>query len=160
MINPNTYYQLSSQELMQARNDQSQISQKSFELRLMDINRQFSSNNELNYYFDNIQKQSIIKSDINRLINSRDNHLANAINYALDLALSEKEENNNFYSMAYLAVNSINSFLSVFNHDINFIPPISIMMKLSQVNFELTHKSPNMLLAKEIAELNKLCKGI
>lgn len=46
------------------------------------------------------------------------------------------------------------------NSEINFMPPTSIMMKLSQVNFELTHKSRNTLLAKEIAELNKLCKGV
>ena len=100
----NTYYQLSSQELMLARNDQSQISQKGFELRLMEINKRFPSNND---------------------------------------------------------ISSINSFLRMFNNsEINFMPPISIMMKLSQVNFELTHKSRNTLLAKEIAELNKLCKGI
>lgn len=85
----NTYYQLSSQELMLARNDQSQISQKGFELRLMEINKRFPSNNDINSYFNNIQEQSI-KLDINRLINSRNNHLSNAINYALDLAISEK----------------------------------------------------------------------
>ena len=154
----NTYYQLSSQELMLARNDQSQISQKGFELRLMEINKRFPSNNDINSYFTNIQAHSI-KLDINRLINSRNNHLSNAINYALDLAISEKNEDS--YSTAYLAVSSINSFLRMFNNsEINFMPPTSIMMKLSQVNFELTHKSRNTLLAKEIAELNKLCKGI
>lgn len=85
----NTYYQLSSQELMLARKDQSQISQKGFELRLMEINKRFPSNNDINSYFNNIQEHSI-KLDINRLINSRNNHLSNAINYALDLAISEK----------------------------------------------------------------------
>ena len=154
----NTYYQLSSQELMLARNDQSQISQKGFELRLMEINKRFPSNNDINSYFNNIQEQSI-KLDINRLINSRNNHLSNAINYALDHAISEKNEDS--YSTAYLAVSSINSFLRMFNNsEINFMPPTSIMMKLSQVNFELTHKSRNTLLAKEIAELNKLCKDV
>ena len=97
----NTYYQLSSQELMLARNDQSQISQKGFELRLMEINKRFPSNNDINSYFNNIQEQSI-KLDINRLINSRNNHLSNAINYALDLAISEKNEDS--YSTAYLLV--------------------------------------------------------
>ena len=65
----NTYYQLSSQELMLARNDQSQISQKEFELRLMEINKRFPSNNDINSYVNNIQEHPI-KLDINRLITS------------------------------------------------------------------------------------------
>ena len=161
MINYNStmLYQSSSNELMQAQHYQSQISQKEFEIRLMDINNRFTPNSRLdNFYIANLQKQNI-KSEIHNLIHNRNRHLYNAIDNALDLAMSEKGEN--FYPTAYLAVSSINSFLRMLNNsDMNFMLPISVMMKLSHVNFELTHKSPDTLLAKEIAELNKLCSGV
>ena len=69
-----------------------------------------------------------IKSEIDNLIHNRNRHLYNAIDNALDLAMSEKGEN--FYPTAYLAVSSINSFLRMLNNsDMNFMLPISVMMK-------------------------------
>ena len=43
--NATILYQNSSNELMQAKRYQSQISQKEFEIRLMDINNRFAPNN-------------------------------------------------------------------------------------------------------------------
>ena len=48
-------YQNFSNALMQAKNYQSQISQKEFEMKLIDINSRYSSNN---YYYNELQKQS------------------------------------------------------------------------------------------------------
>ena len=71
MINYNStmLYQSSSNELMQAQHYQSQISQKEFEIRLMDINNRFTPNSRLdNFYIANLQKQNIklyiIETDI------------------------------------------------------------------------------------------------
>ena len=73
MINYNStmLYQSSSNELMQAQHYQSQISQKEFEIRLMDINNRFTPNSRLdNFYIANLQKQNI-KSEIDNLIHNR-----------------------------------------------------------------------------------------
>ena len=62
--NATILYQNSSNELMQAKRYQSQISQKEFEIRLMDINNRFAPNNGVdNFYIANLQKQNI-KSEI------------------------------------------------------------------------------------------------
>ncbi len=53
MINYNStmLYQSSSNELMQAQHYQSQISQKEFEIRLMDINNRFTPNSRLDNFY-------------------------------------------------------------------------------------------------------------
>ena len=146
--NTNMLYQNSSNELMQAKNYQSQISQKEFEIRLMDINSRYSSNREPDY-ITNLQRQSI-KSDINNLLYNRNQHLCNAIDNSLDLAINESQDSF-FYSMAYLAINSINSFIRMQN-GINFNLPFNIAVKLSQAYLQIT----NALVRNEIATLRHL----
>ena len=152
MITNNMLYQNSSNELMQAKNYQSQISQKEFEIRLMDINSRYSSNREPDY-ITNLQRQSI-KSDINNLAYNRNMHLCNAIDSALDLAINESQDGV-FYSMAYLALNSINSFIRIQN-GINLNLPFNIAVKLSQTDLDL--QTSNVLVKTEISKLKRLCK--
>jgi hypothetical protein len=140
-------YQTSSNELMQAKNYQSQISQKEFEIKLMDINSRYSSNKEP-YYIANLQRQNV-KLEINSLVYNRNMHLCNAINSALDLAMNESQDGV-FYSMAYLAIGSINSFIRLQN-SINVNLPFNVAFKLSQAYRQVT----NVLVRNEIATLKQ-----
>lgn len=149
--NATILYQNSSNELMQAKRYQSQISQKEFEIRLMDINNRFASNNGVdNFYIANLQKQNI-KSEIDNLRYNRNRHLCNAIDSALDLAITESQDSV-FYSMAYLAINSINSFVRTQN-GINLNLPFNVVFKLLQADFQTT----NVLVKTEISTLKRLC---
>lgn len=152
--NATILYQNSSNELMQAKRYQSQISQKEFEIRLMDINNRFAPNNGVdNFYIANLQKQNI-KSEIDNLLYNRNRHLCNAIDSALDLAIIESQDSV-FYSMAYLAINSINSFVRTQN-SINVNLPFNVAFKLSQADFQTT----NVLVKTEISTLKRLCNII
>lgn len=148
MINNNMLYQNSSNELMQAKNYQSQISQKEFEIKLMDINSKYSSNKEPDY-ITNLQRQSV-KLDINNLAYNRNMHLCNAIDSALELAMNEAQDSV-FYSMAYLAISSINSFIRM-QKGVNFNLPFNIAVKLSQAYLQIT----NVLVHTEIATLKQV----
>ena len=148
MNNTTMLYQSSSNELMQAKNYQSQISQKEFEIKLMDINSRYSSNKEQDY-ITNLQRQNV-KLEINSLAYNRNMHLCNAIDSALDLAMNEAQDSA-FYSMAYLAINSINSFIRLQN-GINFNLPFNIASKLSQAYLQIT----NVLVRTEIATLKQV----
>lgn len=148
MNNTTMLYQSSSNELMQAKNYQSQISQKEFEIKLMDINSRYSSNKEQDY-ITNLQRQNV-KLEINSLAYNRNMHLCNAIDSALDLAMNEAQDSA-FYSMAYLAINSINSFIRLQN-GINFNLPLNIAVKLSQAYLQIT----NVLVRTEIATLKQV----
>lgn len=152
--NATILYQNSSDELMQAKHYQSQISQKEFEIRLMDINNRFAPNNGVdNFYIANLQKQNI-KSEIDNLRYNRNRHLCNAIDSALDLAITESQDSV-FYSMAYLAINSINSFVRTQN-GINLNLPFNVAFKLSQADFQ----TANVLVKTEISTLKRLCNII
>ena len=72
-------YKSSSDALMQARVSQSQISQKEFELKLMEINNQYSPYNANNPYMNLIQKHSI-ENEIARLKNAINNISRNHLN--------------------------------------------------------------------------------
>lgn len=149
MMNTTTMlYQNSSNELMQAKNYQSQISQKEFEIKLMDINSRYSSNKEPDY-ITNLQRQNV-KLEINSLAYNRNMHLCNAIDSALDLAMNEAQDSV-FYSMAYLAISSINSFIRMQN-GVNFNLPFNIASKLSQAYLQIT----NVLVRTEIATLKQV----
>lgn len=145
--NTNMLYQSSSNELMQAKNYQSQISQKEFEIKLMDINNRYSSNKEP-YHIANLQRQNV-KLEINSLVYNRNMHLCNAIDSALDLAMNEPQDGF-FYSMAYLAISSLNSFIRMQNN-VNFNLPFNIVVKLSQAYRQVT----NVLVNTEIATLKQ-----
>lgn len=149
----NMLYKSSSDALMQARFSQSQISHKKFELNLMEINNQYSPFNANNPYVNIMQKHSI-ESEITRLENERDNHVLSAINYAIQLALIELQ-NKNVFSMAYLAISSINSFLS--SEKITSLSlPFSLQSNISQLYFHLTKSLQNSSLLLEVQRLKDI----
>ncbi len=150
MDDTNMLYKSSSDALIQARLSQSQISQKEFELRLMMINNQYSPHNANNPYVNIMQKHSI-ENEITRLKNERDNHVLSAINYAIHLAIIE-QQNNNVFSMAYLAISSINSFLS--SEKISSLSlSYTLQSNISQLCLQLTKSLQNPSLLGEMQHL-------
>ena len=141
-------YQNFSNALMQAKNYQSQISQKEFEMRLMEINNRYSSNN---YYYNELQKQKA-EIEILTLKNNRDNSIFSAIDYALELAQIEIR-NNTLYSMAYLAINSITSYLKIQKIS-DLILPFTLRLKLAQIDTTMTYS--NTMLKSAISELKNI----
>ena len=143
-------YKSSSDALMQARVSQSQISQKEFELKLMEINNQYSPYNANNPYMNLIQKHSI-ENEIVRLKNNQDNYTISAINYAIQLAIVELQ-NNSMFSMAYLAISAINSFLS--SERISSLSlPFTLQSNISQLYLQLTTSTQNTSLIMELQRL-------
>ncbi len=141
-------YQDFSNALMQAKNYQSQISQKEFEMRLMEINNRYSSSN---YYYNELQKQKV-EIEILTLKNNRDNSIFSAIDYALELAQIEIR-NNTLYSMAYLAINSITSYLKIQKIS-DLILPFTLRLKLAQIDRTMTYS--NTMLKSAISELKNI----
>lgn len=156
MINRSTLYQSSSNELMQARDYQSKISRNEFEMRLIDINSQYLSYAN-NYYSNNLQKLSI-ESEINNLQNYRNSHICNAIDFALQLAEIEIR-NNIAYSMASMAINSINSFLAIYKPKRFFIPQY-LRNKLEMIYSILLYSPINYVLQAEIKKLKEFIHSI
>lgn len=154
MIDTNMLYKNSSDALMQARNSQSQILQKEFELKLMEINNHYSPYNTNNPYMNFIIQKHSIESEITRLKNERDNHVLNAISNALLLANIEMQSNIMF-SMAYLAISSINSFLSYENVS-SLSLPFTLQSDISQLSTRLTSSDFNPSLLSEIQRLKNI----
>lgn len=152
MTDGNILYKSSSNELMQARFSQSQISQKEFELKLLEINNQYSPYNTNNSYVNSMRKYSI-ESEIALLINKRNNHIFNAINYALLLADFELSSKSAF-SMACLAVSSINSFLT--SEKISVPLPVTLQPNISQLYNQLVNSQSNHSLALELKRLKDI----
>lgn len=143
-------YQNFSNALMQAKNYQSQISQKEFEMKLKPINSRYSSNN---YYYNELQKQKI-ELEILTLRNNR-NNIFNAIDYALELTQIEIR-NNALYSMAYLAINSITSYLRIQKVS-DLILPFHLQSKLTRVDTILMRSNTsNTMLKSAISELKNI----
>ena len=144
-------YQNFSNALMQAKNYQSQISQKEFEMKLIDINSRYSSNN---YYYNELQKQKI-ELEILTLRNNRNNNIFNAIDYALEHTQIEIR-NNALYSMAYLAINSITSYLRI-QMVSDLILPFHLQSKLTRVDTILMRSNTsNTMLKSAISELKNI----
>ena len=150
-------YNQFSNELRQANNCQMQISQKEFELQLIDINLKYgNSDSERN--IQNLFKQNNIKVSLHSIENERNTYLTHAIIYALQLAEYEIGNSKNIvFSMAYLALNSINSFISSYN--INLDLSLFIKSKISYVSNKLILESNLSLinLRTEIDKLKSLC---
>lgn len=156
MIDTNMLYKNSSNALMQARIFQSQASQKEFELKLMDINTQYPSYGANNPYASFVQKHNI-ESEIIRLKSNRDDQIFNAISYALTLADIEFQ-NSNVFSMAYLAMSSINSFLTLERiSPINL--PFQLQLNMSNLYYRYLN-STNTLLLGELQRLKGLCQRL
>lgn len=150
-------YNQFSNELRQANNCQMQISQKEFELQLIDINLKYgNSDSERN--IQNLFKQNNIKVSLHSIENERNTYLTHAIIYALQLAEYEIGNSTNIvFPMAYLALNSINSFISSYN--INLDLSVFIRSKISYVSNKLILESNlNLInLRTEIDKLKSLC---
>ncbi|WP_308756588.1 hypothetical protein [uncultured Bacteroides sp.] len=142
MLTNNILYQNFSQALTQAKNYQSQISQKEFEMKLIDINNRYSSNN---YYYNELQKQKA-ELEILTLKNNRDSSIFSAIDYALELAQIEIK-NNALYSMAYLAINSITSYLKI-QKMADLILPYTLRLKLAQIDTALRYSNTSNAMLK------------
>ena len=153
MSTGNMLYQSSSNELMLARNYQSQISQKELELKLLNINKRYSSNNS---YHNEFQIQSL-QSQIRDLKYNRNIHISNAIRYALELVKLEINNSSVLYSTAYFAINSITSYLKI--HKISdFVLPIYLKIELLQISISLNYsKLSDATLKTEIQELKNVC---
>ena len=149
MVTNNMLYQNFSNALMQAKNYQSQISQKEFEMKLIDINSRYSSNN---YYYNELQKQKI-ELEILTLRNNRNNNIFNAIDYALELTQIEIR-NNALYSMAYLAINSITSYLRIQKVS-DLILPFHLQSKRVDTILMRSNTS-NTMLKSAISELKNI----
>ena len=141
----------------QLYNCQMQISQKEFELQLIDINLKYgNSDSERN--IQNLVKQNNIKVSLHSIENERNTYLTHAIIYALQLAEYEIGNSKNIvFPMAYLALNSINSFISSYN--INLDLSLFIKSKISYVSNKLILESNLSLinLRTEIDKLKSLC---
>ena len=150
-------YNQFSNELRQANNCQMQISQKEFELQLIDINLKYgNSDSERN--IQNLLKKNNIKVSLHSIENERNTYLTHAIIYALQLAEYEIGNSKNIiFPMAYLALNSINSFISSYN--INLDLSLFIRSKISYVSNKLILESNLSLinLRTEIYKLKSLC---
>lgn len=149
-MNRNTLYQTSSTELTLAKGYQSQVSRKEFEIQLLDIDIQYSSYNGNNSNFKKIQRQNI-ESEIINLKEYRNTHIYNAIDYALQLAGIEIRDNVVF-SMASIAINSINSFLTIYQPEVIFLPQ-NLRERLTTIYNNLFYSSVNSVLHTEIAKL-------
>lgn len=150
-------YNQFSNELRQANNCQMQISQKEFELQLIDINLKYgNSDSERN--IQNLFKQNNIKISLHSIENERNTYLTHAIIYALQLTEYEIGNSKNIvFPMAYLALNSINSFISSYN--LNLDLSLFIRSKISYVSNKLILESNlNLInLRTEIDKLKSLC---
>lgn len=153
-MDSNYLYNMSSNELMQARNIQAQISQKELELKLLDINSRYNS--YAPYSSDKIKRQSI-NMEILSLRNNVNNHLNNAISHALLLAEQDIRSNNIYsISMAAYVIDSICSFLTSYLG--YFKLSILSRMKLIEISSQLMLSGIDMLnLKNAIDKLKSLC---
>ena len=124
-------FTLSSNELGNAQSIQRQIFQKDLQIELLNINNRYqptlgynNNSNMLNLHNFLLEK--------NKLISQRDNHLSNAVNYALDIVLDDIERKvNGLISTGSMAINSIVSFITA--HSITFALSFSVRVKLYQI---------------------------
>lgn len=93
-----------------------------------------------------------MEQDIWNLKNIRNNNIYSAIDYALELVLIEMK-NNPLYSMAYLAVNSITSYLRIQKIS-DLTLPLPLRLKLTQIDTNLAYSNmDNTILKNAISEL-------
>ena len=89
----------------------------------------------------------------NKLISQRDNHLSNAVNYALDIVLDDIERKvNGLLSTGSMAINSIVSFVTAYR--ITFVLSFSVRVKLAQIMMKLL--IPNYTYLDLKSQLDKL----
>jgi hypothetical protein len=131
----NNLFVYSSNELTYARNIQQQISQKEFEIKLVDINNKYTSLQDSSSYYYNQQRKSIAEKEISNLKTQRDRYINNSLTYALELAENEITSKYTF-SMAAIAISSIRSFISINNVE-NLVLVLPVIVKISTIWYQL-----------------------
>lgn len=141
----------SSNTLMMAQNIQQQISQKEFEIQLVDINSHYSASQDSNYYY-NQQKKYLLELEIHNLKQQRDDYLINAITLALNDAESEMNYSVAF-SIAALTISNICSFIKTYNLKLNIT--LQLMLKISSISSRLssTNRTNSLQLKQAITDL-------
>ena len=118
-------FTLSSNELGNAQSIQRQIFQKDLQIELLNINNRYQPTLGYNNNSNMLNLQNILLEK-NKLISQRDNHLSNAINYALDIVLDDIERKvNGLLSTGSMAINSIVSFVTAYR--ITFVLSFSVL---------------------------------
>jgi len=82
----NNLYIISSNELTNAITIQQQISQKEFEIKLVDINSKYTSIQDSSSYYYNQQRKTIMEFELSNLKIQRDGHINTSLANALGLA--------------------------------------------------------------------------
>ena len=119
--------QLSSNGLTSANNIQQQISQKEFEIKLVNINTAHMSTQDAGLYHYNRQRKQLLEMEISNLTSQRNNHINDALMYALMIAEEELLLPPSF-STAAIQLAKIRSFLTIQN--ISFTVSFPVMMKI------------------------------
>ena len=143
----NNFVQLSSAELAQANRLQQQISQKEFEIKLVNINSVHLSSQDASSYFYNQQRKQLLETEISNLKVQRDNHINMAITYALALADGELTQRYTFSSASLLLVN-IRSFLTI--QSIMPVVSLPVMVRISLLNSRLQKSVGHASLKQEL----------
>ena len=145
-------FTLSSNELGNAQSIQRQIFQKDLQIELLNINKRYQPTLGYNNNSDMLNLQNILLEK-NKLISQRDNHLSNAVNYALDIVLDDIERKvNGLLSTGSMAINSIVSFVTAYR--ITFVLSFSVRVKLAQIMMKLL--IPNYTYLDLKSQLDKL----
>ena len=142
--------QLSSNELAQAGIAQQQISQKEFEIKLVDINSMHLSSQDASTYYYNQQRKQSLQAEISNLKSTRDIHINTALMHALTLAERELNERSAF-SRASVILSNIRSFLKI--QDIKLFVSLPVMLKISLVNSRLQRSIGHASLKQELMNL-------
>ena len=128
-------FTLSSNELGNAQSIQRQIFQKDLQIELLNINNRYQPTLGYNNNSNMLNLQNILLEK-NKLISQRDNHLSNAVNYALDIVLDDIERKvSGLLSTGSMAINSIVSFVTAYR--ITFVLSFSVRVKLAQIMVKL-----------------------
>ena len=145
-------FTLSSNELGNAQSIQRQIFQKDLQIELLNINIRYQPTLGYNNNSNMLNLQNILLEK-NKLISQRDNHLSNAVNYALDIVLDDIERKvNGLLSTGSMAINSIVSFVIAYR--ITFVLSFSVRVKLAQIMMKLL--VPNYTYLDLKSQLDKL----
>ena len=145
-------FTLSSNELGNAQSIQRQIFQKDLQIELSNINNRYQPTLGYNNNSNMLNLQNILLEK-NKLICQRDNHLSNAVNYALDIVLDDIERKvNGLLSTGSMAINSIVSFVTAYR--ITFVLSFSVRVKLAQIMMKLL--VPNYTYLDLKSQLDKL----
>ena len=145
-------FTLSSNELGNAQSIQRQIFQKDLQIELLNINNRYQPTLGYNNNSNMLNLQNILLEK-NKLISQRDNHLSNAVNYALDIVLDDIERKvNGLLSTGSMAINSIVSFVIAYR--ITFVLSFSVRVKLAQIMMKLL--VPNYTYLDLKSQLDKL----